>query len=54
MAQQIIEALVFTLLAIPFVYMAYDVGRELTLKTVKVINKKVLPGIMQVSGSLFK
>ena len=54
MAQQIIQALVFTIIAVPFVYMAYDVGRELTLQTVKVVNKKVLPGIMHISGSLFK
>ncbi len=45
MIQHIFQPIVILLTAIPFVYMAYDVSRELSVITVKVIREKVKPEI---------
>jgi len=54
MVQQILQALVFTLMAIPFIYMAFDVSRELSVQTVRFVNKKVRPGVTSLINLLIK
>ena len=54
MTQEILQAAVFTLLAIPFIYMAYDVTRDLSLKTVRLVNNKIRPGITMLIGMMSK
>lgn len=45
MIQHILQSLVILITAIPFLYMAYDVSRELSALAVKVVNEKIRPGV---------
>jgi len=54
MTQELLQATVFTLIAIPFIYMAYDVTKDLSLKAVRVINNKVRPVVTTLIGLMFK
>ena len=47
------QALVILLLAIPFIYMAYDVGREVIKKSYVVVTTKTKPVIKNVANFLF-
>lgn len=49
-----LQALVFLLLAIPFIYMLYDVTRDLLMQTVTVINRKARPIISSLISSYTK
>ncbi len=52
MIQHIFQPIVIVLAAIPFVYMAYDVSRELSVLTVKVIKEKIRPGVTSLINML--
>jgi len=47
------QALVILLLAIPFIYMAYDVSREVLKKSYVVVTTKTKPFIKNVANFLF-
>ena len=49
-----LQALVFLLLAVPFVYMLYDVLRDLLLQTLRVIKRKAGPVLTSFLSSYSK
>lgn len=54
MIMDILQAAVFLLLAIPFMYMAFDVGREVSVQTIKLVNDKVRPGVNSLLTFMLK
>lgn len=54
MIMEIIQAVVLLLLAIPFMYMAFDVGREVSMQTIKLVNEKIRPGVNSLIGLMIK
>jgi len=52
MIQHVFQPIIIVLAAIPFVYMAYDVSRELSILTIDVINKKIRPGVTSLINML--
>lgn len=47
------QGIVVLLLAIPFIYMAYDVGRDVIKKSYVVVSTKTKPFIKGISSFLF-
>jgi hypothetical protein len=47
------QALVILLLAIPFIYMAYDVSREVLKKSYALVTTKTKPVIRNIANFLF-
>ena len=43
MVKELMQAFVVLLLAIPFIYMAYDVARELSRNMYKMVKVRVIP-----------
>lgn len=54
MIMDILQAAVFLLLAIPFMYMAFDVGREVSVQTIKLVNEKIRPGVSSLLSLMLK
>jgi hypothetical protein len=48
-----VQAIVILLLAIPFIYMAYDVSREVLKKSYVVVTTKTKPIIKNITNFLF-
>jgi len=51
--EQILKVAVVLFMAIPFIYMFYDVSRELLSKAYIGITKKAKPALVQTISSLF-
>lgn len=47
MLKEIVQALVVLVLAIPFIYMAYDVSKEIAANLYKYMNRKLKPVLIQ-------
>jgi len=47
MIKEIMQALVVLILAIPFIYMAYDVAREISANLYKYMNRRLKPIVIQ-------
>lgn len=51
--KELFQALVVLALAVPFIYMAYDISRELFKKTLVVVSTKAKPKVVGVINFLF-
>lgn len=51
--QEYLKIAVVVLMAIPFIYMFYDVVKELLISARKILNEKAKPAVVQVITYIF-
>jgi len=52
--KELLQALVVLVLAVPFIYMAYDISRELIKKSLVVVSTKAKPKVVGFINIFFE